>query len=55
MLLATGYEVVGHGATAVGARGGIALGPVSQRLLRRLAAGAFLAALIGIGLAFPIV
>ena len=54
MLLATGLEVVGHGSTAIGVRRGAARGLASQRLLRRLAAGAFLAALLGVGLAFPI-
>lgn len=51
MLLATGLEVVGHCPTAVA----MPRGAAGQRLLRRLVGAAFLIALLGIGLAFPIV
>ncbi len=57
MLLATGLDVVGHGAASVGslAMAPRATSPATQRLLRRLVGAAFLLALVGIGLAFPMV
>ena len=54
MLLATGTEIIGNGPAAIGALVRAARGPVSQRLLRRMAAAAFLMALFGVGVAFPI-
>ncbi|MGA9868431.1 MAG: hypothetical protein WBQ75_18550 [Acetobacteraceae bacterium] len=51
MLLATGLEVIGHCPAAVA----VPRGAASQRLLRRLVGAAFITALLGIGLAFPIV
>lgn len=57
MLLATGLDVVGHGAASVGSLGMAppASSPTTQRLVRRIVGAAFLLALAGIGLAFPMV
>lgn len=57
MLLATGLDVVGHGAASVGSLGMApsASSPTTRRLVRRIVGAAFLLALAGIGLAFPIV
>lgn len=55
MLFATELEVIGHGAATIAVPRNTARVAVSQRLLRRVVAASFLLALIGIGLAFPVV
>lgn len=57
MLLATGLDVVGHSAASVGSLGITppASSPATRRLVRRIVGAAFLLALVGIGLAFPMV
>lgn len=56
-MLATGLTVVGHGAASVGTLGMAPAtpSPTARRLVRRLVGAGFLLALVGLGLAFPMV
>lgn len=55
MLFATELEIIGHGAATIAVPRNTARAAISQRVLRRVAAASFLLALVGIGLAFPVV